>query len=291
MPPLRNRLLNNSLPDYFAKNGLKSEAPVSAFNYRTAQEIIKNKVVLRTFLFSFLLEGRKMLHHLHDEAVLGPDHFLLLKPTHCLMTERFVGTNEYRSLLCFFESAVLHRFTSKYQLTNRSEERVPDFLVLPVDAYVNHFVQGMQALLAQPLSQNSSIWQLKIEELLLYLVEQHGDILVPFLCAEQTSSTDGDFRRVIEGSIDQKLTLDELAFLCQMSLSTFKRKFKELYQNSPARWFQKQRLLKAKRLLVHFHQSPSEVYLEAGFENFSSFSQAFKREFGVSPKVLKANSQ
>ncbi|MEL7422235.1 MAG: AraC family transcriptional regulator [Bacteroidota bacterium] len=280
------------LPDYFVKERAQIAAqPVAVFDYRAAQEVIKSKVILRTFVFSFLVEGRKHLHHLHDEAGLGPNQFLLLKPTHCLMTERFAGATHYRSLLCFFENDFLQRFTGKYQLRTTGSKRSPDFLVLNMDPYISHFVHALQALLKQPLASDSAIWQLKIEELLLYLIEQHGETIIHFLCSEQSSSTDSDFRRVIESSIDQKLSLDELAFLCQMSLSTFKRKFKELYQNSPARWFQKQRLLKAKRLLVHHHQSPSDVYLEAGFENFSSFSQAFKREFGVSPKVLKTNSQ
>ena len=279
------------LPDYFAKKQGQSDLPpVAVFDYRAAQEVIKSKVILRTFVFSFLVEGRKHLHHLHDDAGIGPNQFLLLKPTHCLMTERFAGATQYRSLLCFFEADFLQNFTSKYQLRTTINERSPDFLVLQMDHYISHFIHALQALLKQPLASSSAIWQLKIEELLLYLVEQYGETIIHFLCSEQNTGTDNDFRRVIEGSIDQKLSLDELSFLCQMSLSTFKRKFKELYQTPPARWFQKQRLLKARRLLVHYNQSPSEVYLEAGFENFSSFSQAFKREFGVSPKVLKASS-
>ena len=280
------------LPDHFSKRrAQQASLPVAVHDYRTAQEVIKSKVVLRTFLLSFLLEGRKYLHHLQGKVAIASDAVLLLKPTHCLMTERFVGASQYRSMLCFFEADFLNQFTSKYELSAENEERSPDFLVLPTDSYITHFVHSLQVLLTQPLPQHSMIWQLKMEELLLYLVEQQGEMIIRFLCSEQSSNIDADFRRIIEGNIDQKLSLDELAFLCQMSLSTFKRKFKELYNSSPARWFQKQRLLKAKRLLQYYHQTPSEVYLEAGFENFSSFSQAFKREFGVSPKTMRANSQ
>ncbi|MEO0874647.1 MAG: hypothetical protein AAFY48_08600, partial [Bacteroidota bacterium] len=71
------------LPDYFVKERAQIAAqPVAVFDYRAAQEVIKSKVILRTFVFSFLVEGRKHLHHLHDEAGLGPNQFLLLKPTH-----------------------------------------------------------------------------------------------------------------------------------------------------------------------------------------------------------------
>jgi AraC-like DNA-binding protein len=69
-----------------------------------------------------------------------------------------------------------------------------------------------------------------------------------------------------------------------MSLATFKRKFSTLYSESPAKWLQAQRLEMAARLMTQKNIKPAEVYLQAGYENHSSFSKAFKAHFGMSPK-------
>lgn len=280
------------LPDHFEEKALGAgRMPIAVHSYRTKEEVVKSKVILRSYLISFLLEGSKYLHHLQDQASITPASFLLLKPTHCLMTERFAGGHQYRSLLCFFESTLLSDIASKHQLTNPDLQQTPEFLVLPIDDFIKSYVESLQALHEQGLIKNSAIWQLKLEELLLYLVDRHGDSVLSFLLSSQTTDIDAEFQRIIEDNIDHKLSLEELAFLCKMSLSTFKRKFREKYEYPPARWFQKQRLQKAKRLLIHYRQSPSEVYQEAGFENFSSFSKAFKREFGKSPKAFKSGKQ
>jgi AraC-like DNA-binding protein len=69
-----------------------------------------------------------------------------------------------------------------------------------------------------------------------------------------------------------------------MSLATFKRKFEQIYHDSPARWLQVQRLTLVASQLRSKTAKPGEVYLEAGYENHSSFSKAFKQYFGVLPK-------
>ncbi|MEM9024275.1 MAG: AraC family transcriptional regulator, partial [Bacteroidota bacterium] len=84
------------------------------------------------------------------------------------------------------------------------------------------------------------------------------------------------------------LTLEELAFLCNMSISTFKRHFQQIYEVAPSRWFREKRLQRAEYLLRVQHQKPSEVYREVGFENLSSFTQAFKKHFGTTPKKYQA---
>jgi len=49
------------------------------------------------------------------------------------------------------------------------------------------------------------------------------------------------------------------------------------------------RLKNAHYLIEEKHQKPSEVYLEAGFENLSHFSRSFKEYFGYPPSTLTKN--
>jgi AraC-like DNA-binding protein len=59
-----------------------------------------------------------------------------------------------------------------------------------------------------------------------------------------------------------------------MSVSTFKRNFDKEFQTSPIRWFQEKRLEHAAYLLQT--KKMRLMYEEIGFENLSSFVQAYK---------------
>lgn len=69
-----------------------------------------------------------------------------------------------------------------------------------------------------------------------------------------------------------------------MSLSTFKRRFAGLYGTSPSRWLLARRMEQAAVLLRQADRNVSELSDELGYENLSSFIQAFKQFHGVTPK-------
>ncbi len=70
------------------------------------------------------------------------------------------------------------------------------------------------------------------------------------------------------------------------SLSTFKRDFQKIFEESPSRWLKKKRLEHAYYLIKEKNKAPSDVYLEVGFENLSHFSSSFKELYGHNPSAL-----
>ena len=84
----------------------------------------------------------------------------------------------------------------------------------------------------------------------------------------------------------ENISLEELAFLCNVSLSTFKRRFVKIYGSAPNKWILQKRMELAKKLL-HHNEKPGEVFYKVGYENHSSFSQSFKQAFGITPKQFQ----
>jgi AraC-like DNA-binding protein len=84
------------------------------------------------------------------------------------------------------------------------------------------------------------------------------------------------------------LSVEELAFLCNTSLSTFKRRFQKIYGTSPNKWILQKRMELAKHLLEHHHEKPGDIYYKIGYENHSSFSQSFKQVYGVTPRDFQS---
>jgi len=83
------------------------------------------------------------------------------------------------------------------------------------------------------------------------------------------------------------MPLAKFAYLTARSLTTFKRDFKKVFDNSPQKWLTQRRLELSHYQIMEKNRKPIEVYLEVGFENLSHFSYAFKKQFGYSPTELQ----
>ncbi|MFT4202722.1 MAG: AraC family transcriptional regulator [Chitinophagaceae bacterium] len=135
------------------------------------------------------------------------------------------------------------------------------------------------------LSKNiqKKLLEVKFEEIMLYLTEIYGTDFL-YSLAESSNDTAQKFIQTVEMNQLSKLTLKELAFLCGMSVSTSKREFEKHYSESPIKWFQNKRLEYAHYLLNQEQKSSSKIYFEVGYDNLSSFIQAYKSKYGVTPK-------
>lgn len=92
-----------------------------------------------------------------------------------------------------------------------------------------------------------------------------------------------DLVTFMEQNFRFNLPLEKFGYLTGRSLTTFKKDFKNAFNCSPGRWLTRKRLELAHYQLAEQHRKPSEVYLDAGFEDLSHFSFAFKKLYGYPP--------
>lgn len=82
------------------------------------------------------------------------------------------------------------------------------------------------------------------------------------------------------------MTMEKFGYLTGRSIATFRRDFKKAFSTTPQKWLTEKRLNLAHYLITEKEVKPIDVYLEAGFENLSHFSYAFKSHFGYPPQSL-----
>lgn len=82
------------------------------------------------------------------------------------------------------------------------------------------------------------------------------------------------------------LPIVQFAYLTGRSISSFKRDFAAIFHTTPQRWLTSKRLELAHYLIKDKSVKPSTAYIEAGFENLSHFSAAFKNQFGYNPSQI-----
>ncbi len=97
-------------------------------------------------------------------------------------------------------------------------------------------------------------------------------------------------RKVVEENNKMTLTVDELAFRCHMSLSSFKRHFLKVYSCGPKKYLMKQRMALAKELLL-LKKRPSVIYADLGYQSLSSFSTEFRKFHRLSPKQFQQTTR
>ena len=107
------------------------------------------------------------------------------------------------------------------------------------------------------------------------------------LMADFYSSKSINLKNVIELHTFSNLNINELAKLCNLSVSSFKRKFKDEFNDSPTNYFITSRIKKAKDLLVISTMPISEIAYETGFNDPLYFTRQFKKRVGSSPTAYR----
>lgn len=118
-------------------------------------------------------------------------------------------------------------------------------------------------------------------EQVLFVVESNSG-------TTSTSSRERErFTNAIMQGIVYNLSIEELATMCCYSVSTFKRRFNQHFNESPHKWLLHCRLMLAAKIMSKTDISITELSSLCGFVNVSHFIATFRRHFGVTPSSLK----
>ena len=97
-----------------------------------------------------------------------------------------------------------------------------------------------------------------------------------------------DVVRHIEQFAGERLSIAGLARATGMSAYHFLRVFRQIAGMTPHQYVLRTRLHRAAMMLRQSDRSISEIALEAGFEDLSTFNRRFRRVMGVSPGAFRA---
>jgi transcriptional regulator GlxA family with amidase domain len=150
-----------------------------------------------------------------------------------------------------------------------------------------NYVDGvMQYFYNQHLA-TAEIIEIKVKEILLLLLNSKKAEEVSLLLEHFVHKKTAGFKEVIEAHILSDISLTELAQLCNMSLSTFKRHFRKIYNCTPNEYLFAKRLENSKKLLATSEQSLDDIAILSGFKTTAHFSRKFKERFAIPPSQYK----
>lgn len=93
---------------------------------------------------------------------------------------------------------------------------------------------------------------------------------------------------IVETNIaDSQMSVEKMAEQMNMSRTSLHRKIKSITGFPPSELIRSIRLRTAARLIASRTDSPTQIAHSVGFEDYSHFSKAFKKHFGVSPTAYE----
>lgn len=130
---------------------------------------------------------------------------------------------------------------------------------------------------------------LKLKELFLLLMNTGNAQNLQEILNDLFSPQNYTFKETISAHLYNDISIEELAILTNLSISSFKRKFKNTYSQSPAKYLKNSKLEKGAELLGIGTLSISDITYKCGFNDIAHFSRSFKQKYGTSPSKFRLN--
>ena len=151
-----------------------------------------------------------------------------------------------------------------------------------VDHLLENFRDSIDILLDNPDLADELIIQTKLKEFILLLSKsQDAPSEFDFLSA-LFRPKNIEFKTIIQHNQYSNLSINELASLCHLSTSSFKRKFKETYNETPQKYIVKKKVENAALLLKSSDLRVSDIAYEIGFGSLATFNRNFYNNYGKS---------
>ncbi|WP_298420365.1 AraC family transcriptional regulator [uncultured Kordia sp.] len=124
---------------------------------------------------------------------------------------------------------------------------------------------------------------IKLKELIVLLLSFEEKTQVREIMFNLFTEKNFKFQQIIQSHIFSDISIENLAQLTNRSLSTFKRDFKRIYNNTPLNYIIEQRIEKVASLLIHSQDTISNIAYDCEFKTLAHMSRVFKKKYGSSP--------
>lgn len=156
---------------------------------------------------------------------------------------------------------------------------------------IEQYMNNLSIYFEDPETLDEELGVLKLKELMMILLKSENHENIRQLLSEIFAPVNTAFRSAIESNLFNNLSMDQLAFICNMSLSTFKREFNKAFDETPARYIKQRRLEQAANLLMLTDSPISEIAFKTGFQDLTTFSANFQDKYHLSPSKYRLNQK
>jgi AraC-like DNA-binding protein len=248
--------------------------------------------------FLYMLEG-EMQYQIDDEQIDIPcKHSLFLN---CINSGKQIGNsnsgNNNEIVIVNFHPDILKKIYDrelplllqplKNTVSNKSSE------IINNDFLIQKYIEGLLFYFNNPSLVNEDILVLKLKEIIILLSQTRNAEAIQIILSQLFSPATYTFKQIIEAHLFSQLTIEELAQRNNLSVSSFKREFTKLYNDTPANYIKNKKLEKAAELLLVSGERITDIAFQCGFNDLANFTKSFSDKYNTTPTNyrLKLNNK
>ena len=152
-----------------------------------------------------------------------------------------------------------------------------------VDRLLENYKESINILLDNPELADESMIRTKLKEFVLLITKSQNIPSELDFLSGLFSPVNISFKETVNQNLFSNLKIEELARLCHMSLSSFKRKFNDVFGESPKKYLVSKKLEKAAKMLQSKGIRVSDIAYDVGFDSLATFNRNFILTYGKSP--------
>ena len=252
---------------------------------------IKPEQFIPEHLFFYLIEGGMSGYSGDKSYNLNAGGYGIVRKNTLGRQTHVKGTGYAEKVIFVFDADFLKQYQQRYKPPFLKLHTTEAFLSLPDNNLIPKFIESLTPYYNEQGQIDKMFFDLKREELLTILLHLRPELSGAFFDFGIPQKI--NLEEFMNRNYRFNVSLERFAFMTGRSLSTFKRDFKIMFNQTPNRWLLHKRLQEAYFLIVQNNNKSSDIYLDLGFEALSHFSYAFKKKFGLTPTELgqKYNSE
>lgn len=241
--------------------------------------------------FLYMLKGEMEYQSTGDHLKIPTHHSLLLNCVNSGKQIHDTGSDsEGEVVIVTFHPDILKKvydkeipliFKPNNQITNQSRRAISN------DFLIQKYIEGLLFYFENPSLINEEILVLKLKEIILLLSQTQDAETIQVILSQLFSPAAYTFKQVIEANLFEQVGVEDLAQKTNLSVSSFKREFKKLYDNSPANYIRTKRLERAAELLLVSNERITDIAFNCGFNDLANFTKSFHDRYKVSPSNFR----
>jgi AraC family transcriptional regulator, exoenzyme S synthesis regulatory protein ExsA len=238
-----------------------------------------NEQIVPELTLLYLESGTIELQFAHSKYVANAGSITLIRKNELVKSLKIPDENGQpcKSVNIFLTPEILKKHATQNKIELKNRFAGGSLIDVSNSKFIRAFFQSLLPYFSHPEKLTPALSSLKTTEAIILLLEY--DQRLEEMMFDLTEPHKIDLKKFMNQNFTYNIPISEFARLTGRSLSTFKRDFKNIFNDTPERWLKDRRLEEAK-LLIKIGQKPVDVYYKVGFENFSHFSTAYKKKFG-----------
>jgi len=190
----------------------------------------------------------------------------------------------YKSVAIYFSTEAMQQYFLQHAIHTKQYQSKPGIKVMEKHPLLDSLFNSLLPYFDMKNELPADIADGKVNEAISILKSIDEELFNAIANLEEPGKI--NLTEFMEKNFMFNMPIEKFGYLTGRALSTFKRDFKKAFNTTPQRWLTEKRLGLAYHQINDLNKKPVDVCYEAGFENLSHFSYAFKKQYGVNPTTL-----